>query len=87
MERLPQYVSEPQKPQCELGAAQGQHKWNDLYYFGALAASRHATIHIFSGVVAEGFIINNKVFIFLKSGLSYRTPSSTQFRVNRKINP
>ena len=46
----------PEKYQkCDIGAASGKHKWNDLYYFGALAASRHATTHIFSGIVATTF--------------------------------
>ena len=47
----PMYVPNPEKMErAEIGAARGKHKWNDLYYFGALAASRHATIHIFSGL-------------------------------------
>jgi hypothetical protein len=40
---------------AEIGAAKGKHKWDDLYYFGALAASRHATTHVFSGIVATIF--------------------------------
>ena len=43
----------------DLGASYGEHKWNDLYYFGALSASRHATIHFFAGIIA---IIFGKIF-------------------------
>jgi len=34
----PMITNSPQKyHKCDIGAARGKHKWNDLYYFGALA--------------------------------------------------
>ena len=47
-----EYIETPSPMKDDLGASYGEHKWNDLYYFGALSASRHATIHFFAGLIA-----------------------------------
>ena len=56
-----EYIETPSPMKDDLGASYGEHKWNDLYYFGALSASRHATIHFFAGLIAIIFGESNNV--------------------------